>query len=66
MARSKHDTIEISISGLIDQEEAEAWIKDHLPIVRGYTDEETPWSINETVKMHPLSLKWTASIRATR
>ncbi len=66
MARSKHSSIEISISGLLDQREAEAWIEDHMSVIKGYTDDETPWSINETVKMHPMSGLWMASIKANR
>ena len=66
MARSNYSNVELSISGLLSQQEAEAWVADNLPTVQHYTDNESPWSINETVKMHPLSLLWMANIKATR
>lgn len=66
MARSNHSTIELSMFGLLSQKEAEAWVQDNMSVVQGYTDDETPWSINETVKKHPLSGLWMASIKAVR
>jgi len=66
MPRSPYGDIEISITGLLSQKEAEAWIEDNKKQLEHYVDDETPWSINETVKMHPLSLQWSAAIKAQR
>ena len=66
MARSPYGDIELSITGLLTQKEAEAWIEDNKKMLNQYVDDEYPWSLNETVKMHPLSLAWSAIIKVQK
>jgi hypothetical protein len=66
VARSPYSDVEISISGLLSQKEAEAWIEDNKRLLDHYIDDETPWSMNENIRQHSMSGLWSANIKVNR
>ena len=66
MAQSPYSDVEISISGLLTQQEAEAWIEDNKKMIEHYTDNDTPWSMNESIRKHGMSGLWMASMKVNR
>jgi hypothetical protein len=63
--KSKYHIFELSAVGFLSENEAEQWVTDNLKEVQTYTDDESPWSINETVKMLPNGI-YMASIKASK
>jgi hypothetical protein len=63
--RSKYSYYEHTKVGFLNENEANQWVLDNVKDLSEWTDDATPWSVVETVKMLPSGI-WMASVKATR